>query len=129
MSLFLKKLLVHISMVSSRGMLVKCESMPTLPMKLLESCTTISMSELNESLTVYLLVINGFKIGTKNFASLYEGVCEADIIVPKDGQPSIALCFHSQLILLRELFQKNSYPENFIDRCFKMLLHRTPILK
>ena len=129
MPFFLKRLLVQISMVSSRGMLVKCESIHKLHMKLLESCSTISMSELNESLTVYLLVINGFKIGTKNFASLYEGVCKADIIVLKDGQPSIALCFHSQLILLRELFQKNGYPENFIDRCFKMLLHRTPILK
>ena len=24
--------------------------------------------------------------------------------------------FHSQLILLKEIFQKNGYPENFIDR-------------
>ena len=36
MSLFLKRLLVQISMVSSRGMLVKNESISKLPMKLLE---------------------------------------------------------------------------------------------
>ena len=37
--------------------------------------------------------------------------------------------FHQQLILLREIFQKNSYPENFIDRCFKLFLNRIHILK
>ena len=37
--------------------------------------------------------------------------------------------FHQQLILLREIFKKNGYPENFIDRCFKLLLDRIHILK
>ena len=37
--------------------------------------------------------------------------------------------FHSKLILLREIFQKNGYPENFIDRCFKLFLNRIHILK
>ena len=37
--------------------------------------------------------------------------------------------FHQQLILLREIFQKNGYPENFIDRCFKLFLNRIYILK
>ena len=37
--------------------------------------------------------------------------------------------FHQQLILLREIFQKNGYPENFIDRCFKLYLNRINILK
>ena len=37
--------------------------------------------------------------------------------------------FHQQLILLREIFQKNGYPENFIDRCFKLFLNRIHILK
>ena len=36
---------------------------------------------------------------------------------------------HPPLILLREIFQKNSYPGNFIDRCFKLFLNRTQILK
>ena len=40
MSLFLKRLLVHIWMVSSSGMLVKSESMSKLPIRLLESCST-----------------------------------------------------------------------------------------
>ena len=37
--------------------------------------------------------------------------------------------FHSQLILSREIFQKNGYPENFIDRCFKLFLNKIDILK
>ena len=37
--------------------------------------------------------------------------------------------FHEQLILLREIFQKNDYPENFIDKCFKLFLNRTHIIK
>ena len=37
--------------------------------------------------------------------------------------------FHQQLILLRQIFQKRGYPENFIDRCFKLFLNRIHILK
>ena len=37
--------------------------------------------------------------------------------------------FHQYLILLREIFQKNGYPENFIERCFKLFLNRFHILK
>lgn len=39
--------------------------------------------------------------------------------------------FHSHLqsILLREMFQRNSYPENFLDKCFKLFLNRIDILK
>ena len=37
--------------------------------------------------------------------------------------------FHQQLIPLREIFQKNGYPDNFIDRCFKLFLNRIHILK
>ena len=37
--------------------------------------------------------------------------------------------FHQRLILLREIFQKNGCPENFIDRCFKLFLNRIHILK
>ena len=37
--------------------------------------------------------------------------------------------FHQQLILLREIFQKYGYPENVIDRCFKLFLNRIHILK
>ena len=71
--------------VSSRGMLVKSGSISKLPMKLLESCSTISVAKLNESLTVYLLLVNGSKTGTKYFASLYVGVCKADTIGLKGG--------------------------------------------
>ena len=37
--------------------------------------------------------------------------------------------FHQQFILLREIFQKNGYPENFIDRCFKFFLNIMHFLK
>ena len=75
-----KRLLVQISIVSSKVMLVKSESISKLPMKLLESCSTISLVKLSESLTVYLLSVSGSKTGTKYFASLYVGVCKADKI-------------------------------------------------
>ena len=65
MSVCLERLLVQISMVSSRGMLVKSESISKLPIKSLESCSTISVVKLNESLTVYLLVVNGSKMTLK----------------------------------------------------------------
>ena len=35
--------------------------------------------------------------------------------------------FHSQLIFLREIFQKNGCLENFINKCFKMFLNRNHI--
>ena len=75
-------------MVFSRGISVKNESMSELPMKLHESCSTISVAKLNESLTVYLLVVNDSEIiGTINFASLYVSV-KADKIGLKSGQLS-----------------------------------------
>ena len=89
MSLFLRRLLVQILMVPSRGILVKSGLMLKLPVKLLESCSKISVAKLNESLTVYLLVVNDSKRGSKNVASLYLGVCKADKIGLKGGKPSI----------------------------------------
>ena len=83
-----KKILVQLSMVSSRRTLVKRESMSKFPMKLLESCSTTLVEKLKESLTVYFLLVNGSKIDTKYFASLYVGVFKADKIGLKGGQPS-----------------------------------------
>ena len=37
--------------------------------------------------------------------------------------------FHQQLILSREIFKKNGYPENFLYRCFKLFLDRIYSLK
>ena len=62
--------------------------MSKLPMKLLESCSAISVAKLSESLTAYLLVVNGSKLDTINFANLYVGVCKADKIGQKGGHPS-----------------------------------------
>ena len=73
MALFLKRLLVQILIVYSMKMLIKSESISKLPMKLLESCSTISVTKLSKSLTVYLLVVNGSKKDTKIFASFYVG--------------------------------------------------------
>ena len=60
--------------------------MSKLPMKLLETYSIVSVAELNESLTVYFLVVYGSKIGTKNFAILYVGACKADKICLKGRQ-------------------------------------------
>ena len=35
--------------------------------------------------------------------------------------------FHSQLIFLREIFQKNGCLKNFIDKCFKLFLNKSHI--
>ena len=94
MLLFFKKILVQILIVSSRGILVKIESISKLPMKLLESCSTVPVAKLNESLTVYLLVVSGSKIGNINFASLNAGVCQADKISLKCGNPSTHIFMH-----------------------------------
>ena len=37
--------------------------------------------------------------------------------------------FHQQLIILRKIFQKNDYLENYLDRCFKLFLNKIHILK
>ena len=29
--------------------------------------------------------------------------------------------FHTELIFLKRIFRKNGYPENFIDKCFKIM--------
>ena len=73
-------------------MLLKSESVSKQPIKLLEFWSITSVPKLSESLTVYLLVANGFKIGTKNFAGLYIGVCKADKIGLKDEQTSTHFC-------------------------------------
>ena len=75
-------------MFSSWKMFLKSESISKLPMKLLGFCYTPSVAKLNESLTVYLLVVTGSKLGTKYFASLYVGVCKAEKIGLKGGQRS-----------------------------------------
>ena len=51
-------------------MLVKRESTSKLPIKNSESCSTIFSSKVNESFTVYPLLVKDFKIGRKNFDNL-----------------------------------------------------------
>ena len=58
------------SIVSSSGMLVKRESTSMPPIKISESCSTISSAKGNESFTVYSLLVKDFKICTRNFANL-----------------------------------------------------------
>ena len=69
MSLYLKTLLIQILMVSPWG--------DASNLILLNNFT----GKLNISLTVYLLVVNGSKIGTKIFASLHAVFCKTDKIV------------------------------------------------
>ena len=49
MTLFLKRPLVQISMVFSKGMWIQSESVSKLPIKLLESCLTICYWNLAQS--------------------------------------------------------------------------------
>ena len=77
----------QISMISSSEMLGKSESISKLPIKLLESCSTISLAKLNKFLTLYLLVVNDSKRGTTYLASLDVGVCKANKIGLKGEQP------------------------------------------
>ena len=79
---FKKNISVQISIISIWGMLVKTESLSKRPIKLLESFSTISVANLNGSLTVYLLVVNGSEMGFKN---LYVGACNRDEIGLKSG--------------------------------------------
>ena len=58
------------SIVSSKGMLVKRESTSSLPKKNSESCSTISPARANESFTHDSLLVKDFKIGTRNLANL-----------------------------------------------------------
>ena len=68
---------MQISIISSRGLLVKSESTSKLPIDNEGSCSQISSAKRNESLTVYSFLIKISNIGTKNLARLYVGVCKA----------------------------------------------------
>ena len=57
-------------------------------MKLQEPCTTLSVAKFKEYFTVYLLVVNGPNLGTKNLASLSVDVCKADKIDLTGRQPA-----------------------------------------
>ena len=37
--------------------------------------------------------------------------------------------FYTELIFLKGMFQKNGYPENFIDKCFKKLLNNIHLVQ
>ena len=52
--------------VSSSEMLVKRESVSSLPIENSEPCST----KANESCTVHSILVKNFKIGTRNFDSL-----------------------------------------------------------
>ena len=68
--------------------------MSKLPMRLLESWSKNSVAKLNDTLIVHLLVVMGFKIGTKNFASLCVRVRKVDKIGLKSGKPSTHFFMH-----------------------------------
>ena len=114
---------LKMSMVSSRGMFVKSESITKLPM--MEFFSIISEAMLNESLIVSLLVVNVSKTGTKYSASLYAGVCKVDKIGLKDGQPSTYVLYISQVPYIIPGLVSTGF------RCLRvssnMLLKSTPI--
>ena len=98
--------------------------MSELPIKLLESYSTISVAKLNESLTVYLLVVNDSTIHTENFANLYVGVCKADKICPKGGQQHIFYALYKN----HALFQTSSHFFRCLRVSSEILLGSTSFL-
>ena len=52
----------------------------------LQSILVISLANTKASLTVYLLIVDGDKIGARNFANFYDGLLIASSIGLKDGQ-------------------------------------------
>ena len=51
-----------------------------------QSVLVISSANAKVSLTVYSLIINGYKLGARNFANLYDCVLMASSIGLKGGQ-------------------------------------------
>ena len=37
--------------------------------------------------------------------------------------------FHEEIVKLKEIFKRNSYPEKFIDRCIKIFLNKLHVPK
>ena len=62
---------------------LKGESITKLPRKLLESCSPTLVAKLKDSLTGYLLVVSGSKIGTKHFTRLHVGFVKQIKLVRK----------------------------------------------
>ena len=81
------------SVVSFKGMLVKSDVTSKEDMNKLESYSTTSLANENESVTVYSLVVMGVMSGTRNLDSLYVGVPIIDTIGRNFGRLSTnALC-------------------------------------
>ena len=64
-------------------------------MKLLKYWCTVLVQKFKKPLTVHFLVVNGSKIGTNKYASLYVSNCKADKVVLKSEQTSTqSYAFH-----------------------------------
>ena len=74
------------SIVSSSGTLVKRESTFRVSIKNSESCSAIFPEKANESFTVYSVLVQDFKIGTRYFVNLLVEVLIAAKIGGKGGQ-------------------------------------------
>ena len=66
--------MTQFSIVSSKGILLKRLSTSKLAMIQLQSVLVISLANANKSLSVYLLVLSGDKVGTAKLANFYDGV-------------------------------------------------------
>ena len=77
------KLSTQRSIVSCNGMLVKSYSISKVAMTSFESKLWSSSANVRESLIVFLLVVRGSSVGTKNLASLYVDVPMGDKIGSK----------------------------------------------
>ena len=72
--MFSKSWLTQISIVLSRGMVVKSESTSKLPINNVGSWWHISSENCNGSLTVYSFLVEEFNMGTKNVARQNESL-------------------------------------------------------
>ena len=79
---------MQISIVLSKGVLVKSEFRSKLPTDTVGSCSHTYSVCCNESLTVYSRFKGGFNMGTKKLSRLHVGVCKADKISRKMEQSS-----------------------------------------
>ena len=86
--MFGKSWWTQLTKVSSRRMLVKSESTSKLPIVNVGSCSLIFSENWKESLTMYLFIVKGFNIGTKNLQRLYVGIYKPNKIGWNGGQLS-----------------------------------------
>ena len=74
-------------------------------------------------LVAYIGTLKEFSPSIYKFGMVYTSVYRCFRICSNWTQ------FHTELSFLKWIFQKNGYPENFIDKCFKKFLKNIHLVK